>query len=144
MISTIVAFFTGTKLGRSIGLAVLLALACFATYKVVHHRAFKEGQAATQAKWDSAVATARSEASKAAATNDRTSAGIAAQARTGASTASAAVDKTVTQSKEVIRYVYKNPPVGAPVRPGSCVFALDDRVQKRIQLGLDQAAAAAR
>lgn len=142
--SAVIAFFFETKVGRSLGLAILLALAIGITWWRVDARAFARGQADIQAKWDAAVSTARQRATDSTAADAHAASGIAATARTASANATAAVDKTVAQTKEVIRYVYRDPPAGAPVRPGSCVYPLDQRVQDRIQLGLDQAASAAR
>lgn len=142
--SAIIGFFTTTKLGQALGLAILLTIAIFATWRVVDHKAFVRGEASVQAKWDKAVAEARQKATDHAAAQARASSGIAATARTDSQAAAAAIEKTTVETKEVIRYVYRDPPKGAPVRPGSCVYPLDGRVQDRIQLSVDQARAAAR
>ena len=43
------------------------------------------------------------------------------------------VNNTVETGKEKIRVVYRDPPVTAPVAPGSCVHPVDDRVQDQFE-----------
>jgi predicted lipid-binding transport protein (Tim44 family) len=138
------AWLLNTKLGRTIGAAALIAITAFAVWHYVDSRAFQRGQDDVQAKWDASVASARQRAAQHTAAQTDEGAKVAATATQAASEAHASVVKTDTETKEVIRYVYRDRPTTAPVQPGSLVHPLDPRVQDRIELGVDQARAATR
>jgi hypothetical protein len=144
MTAAFFAWLLNTKLGRTVGLVVIVGLACLATFLYVDSRAFHRGEDAKQLEWDASVASARQKAAEHTAAQTDAGTQVAATATQAASQVNASVSKTDTETKEVIRYVYRDRPTTAPVEPGSLVHPLDPRVQHRIQLGVDQARAATR
>jgi hypothetical protein len=144
VISAALAWLAGTRAGRTLAVVLIAAAVAAATYAYVDSRAFHRGQADVQAKWDKAVTNARQQAAAHTAAQTDAGAKVAATATQASTKAHAAVLKTDTETKEVIRYVYRDRPTTDPVQPGSLVHPLDPRVQDRIQLGVDQARAATR
>lgn len=142
--SALLAFFLDTRLGQSILLAVALAAAIAITWHHVDSAAFKRGQDDVQARWDAAKAEARQNAAQFVSGQAQAGAELASDTGKKSADAHAQVDKTVTETKEVIRYVYRDRPTVPPAAGVACLRPVDDRVQRRIELGVDQARSAAR
>jgi hypothetical protein len=139
-----IQFFLNTRLGQTILLAVAISAAIYATYRIVDSKAYSRGYDACQSEWNKAKATAAQQAREDASRSADTSAGITGETRQAAQQAVDIPTITITETKEVIRHVYRDPPQGAPARFGGCAYPVDQRVQQRFEIGVDQARAAAR
>lgn len=142
--SALAAFFLDTRLGQSILLALALTAAIAFTWHHVDASAYKRGAADVQARWDQSKLGAAQSAAQFVSGQAKAGSDLAADTAAKSQAAQAPIVKTVTETKEVIRHVYVDRPVVVPPTAAACLRDLDDRVQQRIELGLDQARSPAR
>jgi hypothetical protein len=129
-----------TRLYAGLAAAIVLGLALF--FLRAHWIGVGEGN--IQAKWGQAKLNARTQAAAHNAAQSAAGSTLASQAAAAAAESASEVSQAGVETKKVIEYVYRDPPKGAPARLGGCAYPVDQRVQDRIQLGVDQARAASR
>ena len=112
-----IAFFK-TPLGRLLIQFVFFALIAWATYSWIFNKGI--------AKCKADQATAAQKAEKPAAK-------IAAKATEKAAVVVDKIDKKVEADKVAVHVIYRDRPVTAPIKVGSCVHPLDPRTQKLIE-----------
>lgn len=127
----ILKWFITSKWGLTILVAAAIAAGMALALWLFADHYYDKGKADCQG--DLIAATAKANQAQAAANEARNK--LASEVANRATASGAAVVKeadTTTQStKEVIRYVYRDPPTTKPVA-GSCVHPVDKRVQDRI------------
>ena len=124
-----------TKSGNAVGLAALILLLWWIFSS--HYEA--AGYAACQAENDRAIAQANVTVKEGQDARDKKTDAISDKAREAGSSATAEIDTKTTETKEVIRYVYKTEIKTVPVAAGSCVHPVDGGVQDRIDAAYRQA-----
>lgn len=125
-------WFLMTKTGRTVAMAIAMTVGALLAWWAFSDHYYDKGVAACEAK----QLAARNDANvKQAAENDKknkTASEVATKASDAAEEATKGTEQAVAETKEVIRYVYRDSPKTAPVAPGACVRRLDPRVQSAI------------
>lgn len=132
-------WFVNTKLGRTVGAALLIVIAVVASWYFFSTHYYNAGVKACEAKQLADVNksnVAQGEQNKA---NNLASGAVAKDADKKQQQLTDAASKDNQTAKGEVHDIYKKPPATAPVRLGSCVHPVDDSVQRRI----DEARAAA-
>ena len=138
--ATIIAWLFGTKLGRSVLLASVIATTVLVTYQVVEQKGYDR----CKAEWNAAIADANVKTIDEQNERDAKSSDITQGARASNEENIQAIDEKADKSKETVNDVYDQPPRTQPVAYGSCVHPVDDRVQQEIERGYREANAASR
>lgn len=138
--ATIIAWLFGTKLGRSVLLASVIATTVLVTYQVVEQKGYDR----CKAEWNAAIADANVKTIDEQNERDEKSSDITQGARASNEENIQAIDEKADKSKETVNDVYDQPPRTQPVAYGSCVHPVDDRVQQEIERGYRQANPSAR
>ncbi len=132
-------WFLTSKMGRTILISLGLVVILGGLYWFLDHRAYTRGMADCQAAYNAAQVEADRDQAKREDAQRHEATQIAKDSDTKAQEATRATDTATAETKEVIRYVYRDPPKTQPVVAGTCVHPLDARVQREINKAVDSA-----
>lgn len=127
-----IVVWAGTKTGRTVLMALALALGLLIGWWAFSRHYYNKGLAECQAARladTNAANVARGEANIA---NNAASSDLAQQTQAQGSGVVENAAAAAATAKETVNDVYKKPPTTAPIAFGSCVHPLDQRVQDRI------------
>lgn len=134
----VVAWLFGTRIGRIVLVVAVALLAAVLTFHMVDSRAYKRGQLDCTTKHLAAEAEANQRQARENERRNKVASTIAKDADARGTEAVKATDIVSNETKEVIRYVYRDPPRTKPVA-GTCVHPVDERVQSRIDKAVNAA-----
>lgn len=129
MITKILLWFVNSRLGQTLLLAAGMVAAAGTTYWYIDDKAYDRGYAAMKAECDARQSEAKGNLLNERADQSKDGSEIADKAADDAQKASAGIDKQTERDKEQDHEDFKT---GEPVAYGSCVYALPDGVQDRI------------
>jgi uncharacterized protein HemX len=137
------AFMIGTKLGRTISAALLISIGVGIAWWMFSDHYYDKGYDACQAGYKKLQDEANQRQAALNSQSNTTSSQVAKAASGAADKHVAAVDKSVSETKEATHAIYRDPPKTAPVALGSCVHPVDRRVQSRLEAARSAANGAA-
>ena len=133
MTATIIKWLFGTAMGRGVLLGSSLAIGAAVSWWVFSGHYYEKGKNDCELARVSDVNAANVAQGEQNAANNQTASAIGQETAKAGDAVIDQVNNTVETGKEKIRVVYRDPPVTAPVAPGSCVHPVDDRVQDQFE-----------
>lgn len=134
-----IAWLFTTKLGRIILLVGLSLVVVGLSWWAFSSHYDRVGYDRCQSEHAKALAEANARQAEENTRKNEVSSAIAAESASSSEELRAAADISTAETKEVIRYVYRDRPATAPVRPLSCAHPVDPRVQRELDEALRRA-----
>jgi hypothetical protein len=132
MIGGILWWFANTRLGRTVALAIAMTVAVGGAWWFFSDHYYDKGVAACEAEHLAARNDANVEQAAENEQKNTDASEVAKQASDAAQEVNKGTEQSVSETREVIKYVYRDPPATAPIAPGACVRSVDPRVQSAI------------
>lgn len=125
-------WFIATKTGRTVALAIALAVGALASWYGFKTHYINVGVAQCEAAHEAARNKANVKQAAENEQKNKDASAVANKASDDAAKVNKDAENAVSAGKEAISNAYKQPPKTAPVAPGSCVRPVDPRVQSAI------------
>lgn len=142
MWAAVLKFLFNTPMGRGVLLGGSISIGVAISWWLFSGHYEDIGYAKCQAEHLEAVNKANADQAAKNAQNATIGSQVGQDAAAAANTVVKESDQSTADTKEVIKYVYRDPPKTAPIAPGSCVRAVDPRVQQSIERSVSEANAA--
>ena len=142
MWAAVLKFLFNTPMGRGVLLGGSISIGVALSWWLFSDHYEDIGYAKCQAEHQAALNEANVKQAEKNAQNAAIGSKVGQDAADAANEVVKDSGQSTAETKEVIKYVYRDPPKTAPIAPGSCVRAVDPRVQQSIERSISEANAA--